>query len=707
MKRRLQVVFLWHMHQPSYEDPRSGLQMLPWTWLHGVKDYLEMGEIQRQVPEMRTVTNFTPSLLEALQRYLSEDPLPDRTLRLMLRDPDVLSDADRQFLIRTCFAVNQEVWFQRLPRYRELHELRNGSPTLGPVLHRFGAQEMVDLEVLFLLSWCGPTLQEDPRVAAIAARQRGFRQEDLETLVAVGQEQIRRIVPAWKELRDMGRVELSTTPFHHPILPLLFSTQAALEARPETELPSARFQAPEEAARQLDEGLRYFTEVFGQRPRGLWPAEGAVSQQAVDLIASRGLSWICTDEEILRRSLGGTWTASDRLRPHVWSGTSIFFRDHFLSDQIGFVYSRWPQEQAIRHFLQELRQRAEAWKDPRAVVVIALDGENAWEHYPCGGYPFLTALYRAICDSGFAEPVTFSEYLERHGPGRPLEQLATGSWIDGTLNTWIGDPVKNRAWCYLAEALEVVRQVGPLPAEKEHRVRRLLMRAEASDWFWWFGEGHSSIHEPEFDFLFRENLRALYQEMGLPPPEALDRPVGPERVVMPIQPPTALIHPEINGRKGGFFKWVGAGTASFQHGSIHRLDPRISMVRFGYDHRNFYLRVEGFHGSGLLEPGQWARVRFRRPVEATLEVTRQQDGCQGTFQSPGRETPEGIRIAVEETMEAALPLSFFQDSRPGPLTVEFFVEMGQGSLPEERFPWEGSVVIQVDPVGLALSSWSA
>jgi hypothetical protein len=395
------------------------------------------------------------------------------------------------------------------------------------------------------------------------------------------------------------------------------------------------------------------------------------------------------------------------LRPHSWSGTSIFFRDHFLSDQIGFVYSRWPRDQAVRHFLQELRQRADAWKDPRAIVVIALDGENAWEHYPCGGFPFLEDLYRAICDSGFAEPVTFSEYLERHGPGKPLEQLATGSWIDGTLNTWIGDPVKNRAWCYLAEALEVVRQVGPLPPEKDGRVKRTLMRAEASDWFWWFGEGHSSIHEPEFDFLFRENLRTLYRELGLPAPEALDRPVGPEQPVLPIQPPTALIRPEIDGRKGGYFKWVGSGSASFQHGSIHRLDPRISAVRFGYDAGNLYLRVEGFRGSRLLEPGQWVRVRFRRPVQATLEVTRQEDRCRWSLQDPRGETPEGVWAASEETMEAAIPLSFFQEDRPGPRTLEFFVEMGQGELPEERFPWEGTLVLQVDPVRLALSSWSA
>jgi len=707
MKRRLQVVFLWHMHQPSYEDPRSGLQMLPWTWLHGVKDYAEMAEVQRRVPEMRTVVNFTPSLLESLGRYLSEDPVPDRTLRLVLRDPDALSTADRQFLLRTCFAVHQEVWFQRFPRYRELHELRNGSPTLGPVLHRFGTQEMIDLEVLFLLSWCGPTLQQDPRVTAIARKQRGFAPEDRETLVQVGQEMIRRIVPAWKDLWDTGQAELSTTPFHHPILPLLFSTQAAVEARPETELPLARFQAPEEAARQLDEGLRYFAEVFGRPARGLWPAEGAVSQQAVDLIASRGLSWICTDEEILRRSLGGSLTPSERLSPHSWGGTGIFFRDHFLSDQIGFVYSRWPREQAVRHFLHELRLRADTWKDPRAVVVIALDGENAWEHYLCGGFPFLEDLYRGVCESGFAEPVTFSEYLQRHGPGKPLEQLATGSWIDGTLNTWIGDPVKNRAWSYLAEALEVVRQVGLLPPDKESRVRRLLMRAEASDWFWWFGSGHSSIHEPEFDFLFRENLRALYQELGTPVPEALDRPVGLEQVTLPIQPPTAPIHPRIDGRKGGYFKWVGAGTASFQHGSIHRLDPLISLVRFGYDQEHLYLRIEGFRGNRVPVPGQWVRVHFRRPLEATLEVTPEDDRSRWSLSGPGSEAPEGVRVAAEETLEAAIPLSFFRGAATEPFTVELVVEMGQGALPEERFPWEGSLVFPVDPRGLALSSWSA
>lgn len=710
MKRRISVAFLWHMHQPPYEEPRSGLFLLPWTYLHGTKDYYDMGEVARRHPKMRMVVNFTPSLLEGLARYAEDGPIPDQTLLVMSKDPARLTPSDREFLLRTCFGVNHSTMLCRFPRYGQLFDQLHASPAAGPVADRFSPQDFLDLEVLYLLVWCGPTLQADPRVQEIAARGRDYAAADRETLLAIGREFLGRIVPLYRELWDSGQVELSTTPFNHPILPLLCTTHAALEANPSTRLPWARVEAPEEAERQVDEGIQYFAGQFGRPPAGMWPAEGAVSEPAVRILGSRGLRWICTDEEILRRSLGGSMTLRERLLPHTFGGVSIFFRDHFLSDQIGFVYSRWPREKAVKTFMQELRDRAEAANDARAIVVVALDGENAWEHYPDGGYPFLDALYEALSASDFATPVTFSEYLDRHGPGQPLDTLATGSWIDGNLNTWIGDPTKNRAWSFLSETLQVARDVPALAPDKADRVRRLLMRAEASDWFWWFGAGHSSIHEREFDYLFRQNLRAIYDELGLKPPEHLDRPVERDRAAVPVHPPTARISPAISGFRDSYYKWVGSGSCTFQQGSIHRLQPLVAGVRFGFDERSFYLRVDGFRPmEELLKSGDWVSINVSRPEPGTIQVRREDGGLAVEVQDEqGISTPlTGASAAVGDILELALPLDFFRPWREGrvPFAMEFHLVLGSADLSDERFPWDAVIDVACDPMGIVLSNW--
>jgi alpha-amylase/alpha-mannosidase (GH57 family) len=710
MKRRMQVAFLWHMHQPPYEDPRSGLFLLPWTYLHGTKDYADMGEVARRNPRMRMVVNFTPSLLEGLARYAEPGEVPDQTLRVMQKDPARLSPADREYLLRTCFGVNHATMITRFPRYGQLFDLLHAGAAAGPIRDRFGPADFLDLVVLYLLVWCGPMLSQDPVVSEVAAKGRDFTEADRDALLDAGRHFLGRIVPMYRTLWDSGQVELSTTPFNHPILPLLCTTAAATEANPGTRLPWARVEAPEEAERQVDEGLDFFRRTFGRAPEGMWPAEGAVSERAVQILGSRGVKWICTDEEILRRSLGGSMTQSERLRPHSFGGVTIFFRDHFLSDQLGFVYSRWPRDKAIKAFLQELRHRAEAVDDPRSIVVVALDGENAWEHYPCGGYPFLDELYHAVSESGVAEPVTFSDYLRRHGPGEPLEQLATGSWIDGNLNTWIGDPVKNRAWSYLAETLQVARDVDSIAPDRTAEVRRLMMRAEASDWFWWFGAGHSSIHEREFDFLFRQNLRAIHEAMGLRPPEHLDRPVEPDQATVPVHAPTALVTPAITGNRDGFFKWVGAGACAFQQGSIHRLQPLVAGLRFGYDHDAFYLRVDGFKPlAELLGERDWLHLHVSHPGPATFRVRRLGEGLRvERLGDDGSGLPvEGARAAAGEVLELALPLGALRPDGGGTGTfaMEFHLVLGSAELSDERFPWDAVIDVDVDPQGVERANW--
>lgn len=712
MSAKIHIAILWHMHQPPYQDPRSGEFVLPWTYFHGTKDYYDMGAVLGRHPKMRAVVNFTPALLEQLSAY-STGTTPDQTLVVMEKEPSALSRTEREYLLRTCLAVNHETMTVRFPRFKQLHDFISGYGGRDRAVDRLTNQDFLDLVTMYLLVWCGPTLSVRPDIQTLKARGGNYTQQEKLTVLNAGREFIAQTVPLYRDLESRGVVEISTTPFNHPIAPLLCTSHAGVEAAYDIRLPHVRFADERELDRQISAGIEQFKHDFGHPPTGMWPAEGAVSQIAVSHFESAGIRWLATDEEILRRSLGGSASARERLLPHRWGDVNIFFRDHFLSDQIGFVYSRWPRQQAVDHFMSELRRRADMAEDERSIVVVALDGENAWEFYRDGGYPFLDALYGAIEQADFVEPVTFKEYLDKYGPADPLDTLATGSWIDGNLNTWIGDPIKNKAWSQLATALAIVRKTPAKDPETAARVDKLLMRAEASDWFWWFGAGHDSAHEREFDYLFRSNLQALYDIIGVLAPDGLDRALddGAQRPAQ-IRLPTALIQPHITGRLDGYYKWVGAGSSMHAQGSIHRLEPVVSSIHFGYDRGRFYLRCDGYAPmTRFLRENAWIKVRFLCPEDVTAEIRSNGDG-NVLVEQTGRENPAGpfaqAECAVDSILELSLPWSFFSVANNNPklpFKLEFSLSLGHADLEEERFPWDSTIEIEVDPEQIDLHNW--
>lgn len=713
--RKINLAFLWHMHQPPYEDPRAGIFLLPWTWLHAIKDYHDMGDLVRRHPGIHVNVNFTPCLLQQLEQY-AHGAVRDQTLEVVCRDPDDLTDTDREFLVRTCLMACPPAFLEKYPRYRQLHDFYRAAGNPGRAAASLGADELVDLTVLFLLSWCGPSLFRDPTVVELSRRGSGFEPGDRATLVKVGREFLKGIVPLYQELSNRGQVELSTSPFYHPLSPLLHSSSCARESDPSVTLPDVRFSEPGELDRQVRHGLDYFEQVVGIRPAGLWPPEGAVSESVIETFQAHGVTWVASDEEILRRSLGGRLAPGERLLPHRFGSVSLFFRERALSDHIGFVYSRWPIERSVGHFMEALEGLAQEALDEDAIVVVALDGENAWEFYPDGGYPFLDALYGAVEASDFVESVTLADYIERFGPGERLDQLATGSWIDGNLNTWIGDPVKNRAWEYLAAAYQAVRDVPGarclVESEKgvEHALRCCLMRAEASDWFWWFGKGHDSVHEREFDYLFRQNLRMIYKELGLTTPDYLSRPIDTGQEPVPLIPPSAFISPEINGRNDSFYKWVGSGICEFSHGSIHRQKPIVSRVNFGIDRENLYFRVEGFEPiQELLSPNGWLKIHFARPAQCAVRAR----GFSGapileTLDDDGSSAPlEGGAAGIGEVLEISVPVEYLESSAGSkrPFAIEFCVVIGDRDFELERFPWDSVITMEFDPTSFEVDNW--
>jgi alpha-amylase/alpha-mannosidase (GH57 family) len=539
------VAILWHMHQPYYEDLATGEHILPWVRLHALKDYYGMVALLREFPTVRVTFNLVPSLLVQLDAF-AEDRARDRVLELGLKPTAQLTDDDRAFVLSNFFHAQRTRLIDPYPRYAELLERReaarrsgaNSNADVQAQIGAFDETDLRDLQVWQKLVWIDPYyLDGDSRVRALIEKGRGFREEDKLALREVELELLRRVIPEYRAAADRGQAELSLSPFYHPILPLLCDTDIYLRNDPQAKLPRRRFQHPDDAKEQLTRAVSCYEDSFGRRPRGLWPSEGSVSEAVIPLAAEAGFQWMATDEIILARSLARPLrgAGTDRLeepellyRPYrIAAGQAeilCLFRDHALSDLIGFSYAQRPAEDAARDFIDRLaeagRRYAERTAGGEATLSIILDGENAWEHYEGGGRPFLRALYGRLSDHPELRAVTMEEAAS--GPAGRLQNLYPGSWVNGDFYVWIGHADDRKAWGQLAEARDAYAQADPTvdPAARAQAFEEILI-AEGSDWCWWYGEDHSSDQDLEFDELFRRHLRNVYRLLGKPVPEEL------------------------------------------------------------------------------------------------------------------------------------------------------------------------------------------
>src|SRR5262245_22340680 len=460
MADHLDVAFLWHFHQPDYTHPEDGVAVLPWVRMHGVRGYTDMAALLEEHPRIRATLNFTPVLLRQLEQCVERwgGPKEDRLLHLCRSLPAPLPEGERAALVALLFSASRDRMIAPLARYHELHE--RVAPTLES-----GARiplsdgDVLDLAVLFHLAWSGFRVRRRPEVDELIRKGRGFNAADLDRLLAVHRDELAGLLPRVKRLADSGRVELSTTPDQHPILPLLCKLDS-------TEFPQSggldepfRFEHADDAADHVRRAVETFQRVFGRPPRGMWPAEGAVSEAAVQELARAGVGWAASDEAILFASLpaNGDRGRATLYRPHRFGegagSLALFFRDHELSDRIGFTYQSWPAEAAARDFVRRLDEARSGAPFPDPVVPVILDGENPWEHYAGAGEPFLQALYRDLASHPRLSTVTLSEALGKSEAGGPLPRLprlARGSWIHGNLDTWAGQREKLDGWRLLA-----------------------------------------------------------------------------------------------------------------------------------------------------------------------------------------------------------------------------------------------------------------
>jgi alpha-amylase/alpha-mannosidase (GH57 family) len=608
----LRVVVLWHQHQPFYKDLVSGEYRLPWVRLHALKDYYGMVKLLEEFPQVHQTFNLVPSLITQIQDYVSgtaRDPFLD----MAAKPAKDITPGERHFAFQYLFQANPVHMIGRYPRYRELWEhFRGAGSSLERAEKYFQPQDFTDLQVLSQIAWFDEFFLDDPDIAGLIQKGRGYSLEDQSFVIARERELLARVLPAHAEAARQGRIEISTSPFYHPILPLICDTNVGAVSTPGLALPQNRFRHPEDARVQLQRGLDLLQRVFGVRPQGVWPSEGSVSEEVLTIAQSLGVKWMATDEEVLGRSSGisfsrdGHGHLAGELAAKLYtihrfeSGQTemnLIFRDHSLSDLIGFVYSGMPPEEAAAHLMHNIKQSAQPVLDAGrdAVVPIILDGENAWEYYPQSGREFLRRFYDRLQREPGVEAVTVAEAIARHEHFGKLTSLVPGSWIHANFNVWIGAAEDNRAWDYLHNARNFYAQAAPGATEEQRQLAfEEILIAEGSDWNWWYGPEHHSANDREFDELYRKHLSNVYQALGVRPPDYLAQPILAGMARPSLLPQTAYIHPRITGDMVRYFEWMGAAvyTADRRAGAMHGKQFLLDAVHAGIDESLVYGRLD-------------------------------------------------------------------------------------------------------------------
>ncbi|MCS6897556.1 MAG: glycoside hydrolase family 57 protein, partial [Nitrospira sp.] len=609
------VCFLWHMHQPYYTDPVAGVASMPWVRLHAIKAYYDMAHLLEQFPAVHATFNFTPSLLLQLQE-IDTGTVRDLFLEHTQRPASELTEEEQAFIIRHFFSAN---WSTMVRPHRRYHELlvKRGLDVRGQDLtklaRRFSTQDFLDLQVWHNLAWFGyGAVQRHPRIAALRHKNRGYTEQEKQEVLALQRTVIRDVVPRYRTLLERGQIEISTTPFFHPILPLLIDTEVARRARPDLPLP-ARFHAPEDADAQLRMAVDFHRQIFGRPPVGLWPSEGSVCPELLPLAHRAGLRWLATDEGILARSLemeGRAWQRRSALYQPYQAGTpgqelTLLFRDRELSDAFGFVYYRTTPESAAEDIARRLTQIIQEAARESMVIPIILDGENPWEHYHDGGERFLSLLYTMFSRQGLNEAAdatvqasTVSEATAAVSSLHHLSSLYSGSWINADFNIWIGHEEDNRAWNLLSYTRSRLATVAPtLSPDRAEAAWNELYAAEGSDWFWWYGDDFETDFKVEFDQLFRTHLRNVWLHMGLAPPDDLSLPIvrhTPHTETEVVLQPVALLTPTIDGLVTDFFEWRGAGSINVRPplGAMWKAEGPFAGIRFAWSREEFFLRFD-------------------------------------------------------------------------------------------------------------------
>jgi alpha-amylase/alpha-mannosidase (GH57 family) len=726
--KRVHLVVLWHMHQPQYRDPESGRYVLPWTRLHALKDYWGMVEVLREFPNFHATFNVVPALGMQLEEYASCS-FKEPWFTLAFKDTDELTREDKAEIIARAFQVNHERLMSRWPRFVELFEWSR--PAGGAqALMTFTARDWRDLQVLSQLAWMEETwFESDEVVSRLATKGKNFSEKDKTDLRKKQLDFLGLVLPAYRDAAQRGQIEISTTPFYHPILPLICDSDIARVANPGTPLPRRAYRRPEDAREQLQLAREYHERVFGVKPAGLWPSEGSVSDQALTIAAEEGFKWFGTDEGVLGRTLNvgffrdgsGIPTNADRLykpwRVQVGpNGISGLFRDHHLSDLVGFVYSRMDAKAAAADLHNRMRHLGENVRsDQPLTICLFLDGENAWEYYPGNGRAFLREFYGRIQSDQDFRALTATEAIAAAGEIPTTAGIFPASWINANFDVWIGHAEDVAAWELLWDAREAyahaleARKQGRADAPSETALkdaRESLLVAEGSDWCWWFGPEHSTANDAEFDALYRKHLTAVYLMLGQLAPEELAKPIKrkPEHALQLA--PTGKLNITIDGRDTSYFEWLGAGLYSPERrgGSMHGRVFYLHELRYGFEEDRLCVRIDAFtEALSELENPEF-RITIGGVEEITIVVNLERGHVHGFAVEKDRLCLLNPKLVAEAAFERVLEVAIHKDqiNFKGQSKLRLGVALWHGGLPVDVLPAEGFLDVNL---GEEHSAW--
>ena len=698
---------------------------MPWVRLHATKDYYDMAALLERFPKIRMTFNLVPSLLVQLENFAkgaATDPWLEKTL-IPAKD---LTRNDKIFILENFFFCNWDNMIFPNARFAQLFEKRGlfaSHEKIERSAGYFSEQDFLDLQMWFNLAWMDPLWRElDKEIGALFAKGKNFSEGDKTLLVTKQQMICGAVVQKHKELWEKGQIEVTTTPFYHPILPLLCDTDSAQMSMPGSLKPRRRFQHPEDAERHVVRALDHMEKSFGKRPAGMWPSEGSVSEEAVKIMSRAGVKWAATDEGVLFRSLDRENIRHERhilyqpFRVETPGGEQLqmVFRDHAMSDSIGFIYARIDAANAAEDFVRRVEKIADSIperEDPPIISVI-LDGENCWEHFQNDGLDFMSFLYGRLSDHPRIETTTIGAYLDRYPARQSLKSLWAGSWINHDFAIWIGQNEDNKAWDLVSEARDVLVEASKNRPAEDPALKSAwesFYISEGSDWCWWYGDQNSTAQDAVFDKLFRDHLKNVYLFLGLEPPEKLDLAIKAKEPKGMLTLPSGLIYPKIDGLNTSYFEWRAAGSyeTGLAGGAMHLADSVLGFVRYGFNLENFFLRLDAKISFEKLPLSLYRiKIDFIEPQDCEIQIFWEADlRPRAVFQNARGEVKDLQNIKTKKILELAVSFELLEASVNE--SVELSVSVLKDGVQIERWPYQSSIKFRRPAEDFGSDVWNA
>ncbi len=721
--KKLKVAFLWHMHQPYYFDETTHEFLMPWVRLHATRGYYDMLKILDNHPNIKVNFNLTPSLLLQIEKYLEQNNT-DKYYKLSLKHPSDLNYDEKIFILSKFFMINYTTVINKCARYDELLYKRGyqvNKNILKEAINLFTNQDFMDLQVWFNLGWFGFSLiKEEKFLQELIQKARNFTQEEKEKLLKFQLEILKRIIPMYKRYQDTNKIEISVSPFYHPILPLIYNNQLALECMPNIELPSEPFKAPDDAASQIIKAKQYYEEKFQKKLNGMWPSEGSVSNDIIRLFAENNIHWVATDEKILFNSLNNIVQDKRKTlyKPYKmdFNGKEIyiFFRDQELSDNIGFKYSKLSGVDAANDLYSHLKNIYNYLKNDNNdyIVSIILDGENAWEYYYDSGEEFLNTIYSLIEKDKHLESVTFNEYIDKYNNYGKLSKIYTGSWINHNFDIWIGKEEENKAWTLLNKTRKFLinfeKENPDYDKQKIEKAWEELYQSEGSDWFWWYGDHFTTENDEEFDYLFRKHLRNIFYLLDSSLLEELNIPISEKAKVTNITQPKGVLNPLVDGKVNSYFEWWGAVKYTPKIGTTMARSTKrfIKEIYYGYNGRELFFRFDLEDKEKILNAKIFKlKINFIRPERNKIIFPLiKKENLYYTILSKEKKVINKLNnIKINDIVELGIPFEKIDINYKD--EVYFFIEVLKRDKIVETLPYDGYIYFKAPPEHFESFMW--